>query len=332
MTLAVGLSPQVVRYDLAILSESLGISFAVMAVAASLTVARSRTATTSLVWIISVLLCVMTRPTHLVIIAVAGIAMLTLSVFRRQPFIRPATIFMTILALWGGIQLTGNAATSTLNFYTVLAEQVIPHDNTYNWFVANGMPDISGIREVSGYDFAGDLPADLADLVALPSGQQPPALMRAGGITFANWVINDGWNTYTKYLMAHKSDTWQRVSHFAQYTLGPSNDDFLPLENRSSFPRGLFGPWLPWGIVASIGLATSAIIRRRQEFYALSIISVCIFMIYVATVLTSGIEHQRHAVTIAVMVRVIALAAVALVIQKSGRPTAPVSPDAEASR
>lgn len=313
LTLAVGLSPQVVRYDLAILSESLGISFAVMTMAASLTVIHTRTFVTQLLWAIVTTLCVMTRPTHLIIVAVLLISMLVLSALRRQPLIRPATLVMVTVALWGGIQLSGNSPTSTLNFYTVLAERVMPDDDRYAWFIANGMPDIPGARDVSGYDFAGDLPTDVSKIVTLPVGQQPPSLMRAGGTELATWVVADGWNTYTQYLGSHKAETWQRIKHFARYTLGPTNDDFLPLENRQSFPRQLFGAWMPWGVAGTLAIIGASVIARRQkQLYVVVLAGASTFLVYSATVLTSGIEHQRHAVTAAVMVRVVALAAIAV--------------------
>jgi len=312
LTLAVGLSPQVVRYDLAILSESLGISFAVMTMAASLTVLRSRSFVSQLLWVTVMTLCVMTRPTHLIVVAVLVVSMLMLSALRRQPLIRPATLVMLTVALWGGIQLSGNSPTSTLNFYTVLAERVMPDDDRYAWFVANGMPDIPGARDVSGYDFAGEIPTDVAKIVSLPVGQQPPALMRAGGTELATWAVADGWSTYTQYLGSHKAETWQRVRHFARYTLGPTNDDFLPLENRQSFPRELFGAWMPWGIVGTLTVIGAGLIsRRQQQLYVVLLAGTSTFLVYSATVLTSGIEHQRHAVTAAVMVRVVALAAIA---------------------
>lgn len=322
LTLAVGLSPQVVRYDLAILSESLGISFAVMTMAASLTIVRTRTFVTQLLWVTVMTLCVMTRPTHLIVVAVLLISMLMLSALRRQPLIRPATLVMLTVALWGGIQLSGNSPTGTLNFYTVLAERVMPDDDRYAWFVANGMPDIPGVREVSGYDFAGDLPTEVATIVALPVGQQPPSLMRAGGIELATWVVADGWNTYTQYLGSHKAETWQRIKHFARYTLGPTNDDFLPLANRQSFPRQLFGAWMPWGVAGTLAIIGASVIsRRQQQLYVVVLASASTFLVYSATVLTSGIEHQRHAVTAAVMIRVVALAAIA--VATSGHRTRP---------
>lgn len=327
-TLAVGLSPQVVRYDLAILSESLGISFAVMTVAASLTVIRTRTFMTQLAWITSMTLCVMTRPTHLIVVAVILASMLLLSAVRRQPVIRPATLAMLFLALWGGIQLSGNSPTSTLNFYTVLAERIMPDDDRYAWFITNGMPDIPGVRDVSGYDFAGDLPPDVATLVSLPVGQQPPALMRAGGAELATWAIEDGWNTYTQYLGSHKTETWQRIKHFARYTLSPANDDFLPLENRQAFPRQLFGSWMPWGIAGVTALiGASFIARRQQHLYVIVIAGVSVFLVYTATILTSGIEHQRHTVTAAVMIRVVALAAIAAATSRRSASATPALPD-----
>jgi hypothetical protein len=239
---------------------------------------------------------------------------------------------MLTLALWGGIQLSGNSPTSSLNFYTVLSERVMPDDDRYAWFVANGMPDIPGVRDTSGYDFAGDLPVDVAEIVRLPIGQQPPALMRAGGTQLAQWVVANGWNTYTEYLGSHKAETWQRVKDFARYTLGPTNDDFLPLDNRQSFPRQLFGSWLPWGIIGLLAFVTASLATRRpQQIYVLGVVAVSTFLVYAATVLTSGIEHQRHAVTAAVMVRVIALAGIAMALPSKRATALPVLPADEPS-
>jgi predicted ribosome-associated RNA-binding protein Tma20 len=63
------------------------------------------------------------------------------------------------------------------------------------------------------------------------------------------------------------------------------------------------------GALAMIG--ASVISRRQQQLYVVVLAGASTFLVYSATVLTSGIEHQRHAVTAAVMVRVVALAAIA---------------------
>ena len=63
--LLLGVSPQVVRYDLALLSESLGISFFVLIIAASLNMRKNANPLSISVWLASVTLCAYTRPVHL---------------------------------------------------------------------------------------------------------------------------------------------------------------------------------------------------------------------------------------------------------------------------
>lgn len=327
--LLVGLSPQVIRYDLAILSESLGISLAVMAVTATVSLTRSRSNGMRIIWSATMTTCAMTRPVHLIVLfACAAWCLLRFLRSSRIPSAIPV-LTLGVLSIWGLMLLHGNRSTSMLNMYTVLAERVVPNDARYAWFTTHGMPDIPGVRESEGYDFAGDLPPDVASIVSLPTGQAPPALIRAGGVPLATWVRDHGWPSYARYVLTHPSDSWNRLTDLASPTLSPRNDDFLPLQSRTIIPRTLFGDWRIWTLA---GFAAIAFSLLRSANPALSTATMVMygltFTVHAAALFTSGIEHPRHSVTVAVMLRVLPLVAVSM-IAPARRLTTPGGSDDE---
>ena len=307
--LLLGLSPQAVRYDLAILSESLGISFMVFAVAASINVQRSRTTLSIAVWLLAVSLCALTRPVQLLILLIVLAVPTYRFLHSKGRRISASTIALLLVFLAGVMQLRENSNTSALNLYTVLQERVLPNDALFTWFSKNGMPVTEGMRDALGYDYAADFPKEISDIVVLPVGQQPPSLMRAGGAKLARWVRDDGWTTYAKYVATHPDDSLSRLTSLTNKTLSPLNDDFLPLDNGPMIPRVLFGSWELWSLVA-VGASTIIFLKNRKEFTVIGGLIVATVSVYALSMLTSGIEHPRHAVTSAVAVRLIALVAV----------------------
>lgn len=311
--LIVGLTPQVIRYDLVILSESLGISFAAMAVAATVSLMRSSTNAARIIWCVSMTLCAMTRPVNLVVLfACAGWCVIRFIKSSRLTLAVPTAV-LGLLAVWGIVLLQGNNSTSMLNLYTVLAERVVPDDGRYAWFVAHGMPDVVGLRQSDGYDFGGPFEPALADVVTMPTGQVPPAIIRAGGVPLATWVRDHGWRTYARYVLLHPADSWSRVSRLASPTLSPRNDDFLPVDSRSIVPRAVFGDWRAWTLVGLAAMAIALLRSRSMSMVkAMSAMYALVAIVYVAGLFTSGIEHARHSVTVAVLLRVLPLVALAV--------------------
>lgn len=326
-----GLTPQVIRYDVAILSESLGISFAVGALAASLSVYESPTQRRCVIWVTAIALCAMTRPAHLIVLAVAFLSYLISPViterrlfstqYLARRIVSPISLSLIALGIFGVVQLQSNNSTSLLNFYTVLSERVITNDDRYNWFVTHGMPDIEGAREALGYDYREQLPDDVANIVQLPIGQQPPTLMRVGGTSLAQWAQAQGWSTYVRYVITHPVDTSERLSALLNETLNPSNPSFFPLENGPMLPWWLFSPWQLWFILAIAGISMLVAYRQRQLTALFLVISSIVVLVYATTTLTSGIEHQRHGVTVAVVLRLLGIVAplVALSQEKQRR-------------
>lgn len=313
VVLVVGLTPQVIRYDLAILGESLGSTALVALVAASVHLARGTAG--ALPWFAALVSFGLVRPTHLVVLLPVA-AWFCVSASRSKGARHlGAAVLLGAASVWGIVLARGNDATSRLNIYTVIANDVIVDDDTLSWWVERGMPAPQGLREAVGYDFAGDLPVDLAAIVDLPTGQQPPAVVRAGGVELAEWVRADGLVTQARWIVSRPVDTWERVAARARQTLSPPNDDFLPLETRNLAPRVLFGDWRPWGVAWAAGvLAGFVSARRRAEGRMLALAGIALCALYVVTVTFSGIEHQRHAATVAVGVRVLGLVGLAMLV------------------
>lgn len=313
--LLLGLSPQVVRYDLAILSESLGISFMVLAIAASINRHRSHSPLSTGIWVLAVSLCALTRPAQVFILLIV----LVMPMYRwgksrgRQITASSAALLFVLLA--GFLQLKQNSNTSALNLYTVLQDRVLTNDARFKWFTQRGMPVTEDMRDALGYDFAADLPAPVSSIIDLPVGQQPPALMRVGGPKLARWIRDDGWTTYAKYVATHPNDSLSRLTSLTNKTLSPPNDDFLPLDNGPMIPRVLFGSWELWSLLG-IGSLIVIFLKARTDFLMVTGVIVSTASVYALSMLTSGIEHPRHAVTSAAALRLIALIAVLLALPR----------------
>jgi hypothetical protein len=304
---AFGLTPQIVRFDLAILSESIGLSLLVIFIATSLQFLTNPSRFNLGLWVVALTCFSMTRTSQLIVLFSITAFVLLRLIQKRS---RSSLIFascLTIISLWGALQLHNNRSMSELNFYTVLQERVIEDDKRFDWFVAEGMPFTNDLRQPLAYDNLSDLPGELLDYIQLPIAQLPPTLMRLGGLPLAEWVRNDGWTTYARYLVTHPSDTWSRLSTLSGPTLNPLDRDLLPIDSRSTFLKIGFLPW-QWWLIGGF-LAALLHIRFGQRFYSRFFIwsMLSAFVWYSGVVLTSGIEHPRHAITVSVAIRLVSL-------------------------
>lgn len=308
-----GLTPQVIHFDSAILSESLGISFAVGAVAATLHVSRSASRLPRVLWLVLVVFTAFTRPTHLVIVFTCAGYFLLKYLFSRDQRTRTWALLFVALSLWGLMQLRGNELASTVNFYTVLQRRICTNNDAYNWFVAHGMPVVEGLREVRGYGRASQLDDNVREIVQLPVLQMPPMSMIVGGVELARWVRDHGWSTYTQYIAVHPSHAINVLRSKASKTLSPSNESFLPTHTRTLIPHGLFDPWWAWLLIAATTLTIAWLSRAKiQMVLAATYIGVLTVLVSAISMLASAIEYERHGVTGAVMLRVLALVSLAL--------------------
>ncbi len=316
-TTLLGVTPQVIRYDVTILSESLSISFAVFACAATVHYTTSPSPRTRALWLAGITLCTLSRPTH-IFLALACVLPFAFTFLRsRGRKIAPIGLFFVALLAFATLQIRNSSPMANLNMYTVLSSRVLSDDSRFSWFVANGFPATQEMRSATGYDYAEDLPPDVKAIVNLPTGQQPPALMRAGGVPVAEWVADSGLRTLTKYLVTHPSDTLTHAHSLMSPTLNPPNDDFLPLTNGPMLSRSLFFTWQAWMLLYCVG-TTLLLLRQRTRRVGFAMITAFLVTaaVYLATVHTSGIEHPRHASTVAIVVRVLGLTSMALALQR----------------
>lgn len=316
--LLIGVSPQVVRYDLALLSESLGISFFVLAIATSLHLRKNTNSFSVIIWLVSLTLCVYTRPVHLWVLVIVLLHPIVTFIARRGRTISLTTVTLLILSGGAFLQLRANSSTSALNFYTVLQERVITDDSRFDWFTQQGMPVSTGMRDATGYDFTDQFPSEVAAIIPLPEGQVPPTLMRVGGVPLAQWVQENGWKTYAYYVLTHPADTLSRLTSLTNATLSPPNDDFLPLENGPMIPRVLFGSWELWSLL-TVGALVVVFLKSRKDFSYLASLCITLIAVYATSLLTSGIEHPRHSVTSAVALRLIAIVALVFALPRATR-------------
>ena len=327
-TVVIGLTPQVIRFDQAILAESLTITAGVALVAATLRVAASgRALTASAGWVAAFVLFVTVRPHHLVFLFAAAAAVAARAVAgRRLPRVLGAVLILA--SVLGVQQLRSNTPTSVLNMYTVLVEQVVTDPVATEWFVENGMPRFAVTENISAYDTPEMLAPEMLAYLDLPEGQMPPRLMRIGGMELARWVHEDGWSTYARWLVTHPSGTWTRLVDLAGPTMDVADDGFLPLGTRTVVPRVFFVPTVVCMLVTLFGLVPAALGGRRRTALAIVAALAGALTLYAVAMLTSGIEHPRHAAVAAVLVRVTALAGAAqfLAVRVRTDATSPASP------
>ncbi len=308
----IGLTPQVTHFDLAILSESLGISFAVASVAATLHLVHSRSRWATGLWLLFTTLMVFTRPTHLVVLFACAIYCIAAYVLSRRHKRKISAFLLSVLSLWGFMQLSGNESQSTLNFYTVLQRRILSDDSSYSWFIKNGMPDIVGIRDVRGYGTAAQLDPAIREIVQLPTKQTPPMSMVVGGIPLAEWVDANGWQTYVRYLLTHPSNVRSIIEKRTPQSLSASDETFLPTKSHPYVPRQIFNPWWAWSVILFSSLVITWLSRARVAVArALTVSTVLASVVFLISMLMSAIEYERHSVTAAVMLRVLALASFA---------------------
>ena len=317
--LLVGLTPQVIRYDLAMLSESLGISLAVFAVAATIHMQRNKSRTLRVAWFVSIVLVGFTRPMHLVLIfLLAGyyVGTYLLSGRRRR---KAAAITFGILSVWAVMQLRGNQSESTLNFYTVLQRRICADTQQHAWFVAHGMPDVSGLCDARGYAYAFEMKNTVGEILQLPQGQQPLKSMVVGDVEMATWVRHHGWSTYTQFVISHPHVVFSVLRHHVSDTLDPPSQRFLPTDSRTLLPHQVLNPWWLWATVAVLGLGVTLFTHRdRGLIRTLGACTALVFIVYVGSLLASAVEPERHAATSAVMLRVLTLSFLAAATRTKG--------------
>lgn len=309
-----GATPQVTRFDNAILSESLTISVSVMLVAALLRIRGSRRTdriVLALVWFVFVMI----RPDHLVLGIVSGLLAFTVSVFRRFRF-----TLVAVIAMYTGLaclqQYRELTTTRDINMYTVMFNRIMADSETYRWFVEHGMPNVPGIRYVMGYDMAIAVPSEIRNIIHIPDEQDVPAIIRVGGVELARWVHTDGQGTYARWVLTHPDQNIEYLRYWADATLSPRSWGFLPTPHRNLTPAWLFGRWEWWAAASASALLSLLAMRRTREAQATCALALGTAFLYCTAILASAAEQQRHVATVAVLVRLVPLCAVSMALAR----------------
>lgn len=310
--LLLGATPQVARWDLTILSESVGLSIAVAAFACWTHAMRTQSIVAWAAASGMTVLFGMTRTAQVpIMILVALIAVVAAYVTRLRTAVTVSAAIFAAGCVAALIMLSNNSAVSTLNFYTVLTERVVADPEARAWFTDIGMPWNDTYVDARSYVYRDDLSPELLEYLDLPVDQSPPELMLAGDIELAQWVRHDGWRTYGLYLATHLDDTITSATVRMDPLLDPTDATLLPLEPRIIVPRSMFGLWAGW--LGAALLAITATIRRHRFDWRLAVpctALVCAVPWFYINVYASGIEHPRHAITLAVILRIASLTAV----------------------
>lgn len=306
--LVVASAPQITRFDLAILSESLGISFLVLAIGSVLLLLRRQSAGTASLAVVSIGLFAMTRPPQFLALIAASAIAVVIAVRTRTRLATVTAASFLVLSSWGAVQLHNNEPMSTLVFYAVLADHVVPSQSATDWFASNGMPATPVIRASHAYVYPRDLSPELVREVALPKGQMPPALMKAGGLELASWVKAHGWSTYARFVAEHPAETWRLIDKKWDEMLNPADSQLLPVSPRTVVPGFVFGNVLWWSIAAVlVAIVLAVVCGLTRPLISLGAMAAGSFLWFTAIVHTSGIEHGRHAITVAVAIRLLAV-------------------------
>ncbi|MEY3690916.1 MAG: hypothetical protein RJB57_571, partial [Actinomycetota bacterium] len=202
----------------------------------------------------------------------------------------------------------------------VLSERVITDDARFAWFVGHGMPDVPGMRGAGGYDYVEQVPPDLLQRAGFPEGQAPPSMLRVGGLPLLEWVQDHGWRTYARWVITNPGDTRNRLVELAGPTLRPPNDDFLPLDTRTTLPRELFPPWKLSLVLCGGAIVLGFVTSRRREAGIVALLLGASTVLYATAVMGSGIEHPRHVAVSAVVLAVSGLVALSTVLPRRVAP------------
>ena len=141
--------------------------------------------------------------------------------------------------------------------------------------------------------------------------------MIAGGIEFAKWVRHHGWSTYAKFLATHPNDAIKIATDQNYYALNPGPIDLLPTDATLVVPDWIFGGWQWFALPALTLVAVLAYFRRldRVLIKLLCALSLCIPWFFIV-VHAAGMEHPRHALGVAVTVRLIGLTLIVYAIER----------------
>ena len=312
--LLVGASPQVTRWDLALLSESLALSLTAAVIATWLMFAVKHTRGWGTAARVMTALWAFTREPHLALLPVI-LVLLALSLAWPNGRRTRALLLLTLVPIcaWGAATMTHSSAMTDYNVYLLLQERVFPNHRRVEWFVRNGhMPTSKAILTSRGFVSRSDLSRQLLHQAEIPVGIDPPTVVERGGDVFVHWVHEHGAATYLDYLTHHPGFAFTRPWEDVDTMLAP--------RLHAISPHVRADPVLSEGVTAAlfqnmdryfdalvVGLMLTLVAWRRPRLgvsmVGLSVLASSGVLLYIAWH-GAAIELSRHAIVASVASRI----------------------------
>ena len=354
LVLLISCSWGVISWDLAILSESLALSLAVLMVAAWIGHLGRPSWVTATAVVVTSALFLFTRVHHAPVIAAVAVAALVLAAGRSRPAAPPRAVrvataaSLTVLAAWGlalvGPQDQGYAARDRLEtslfaetFALNLRFHILADEPTTAWFLEHGMPRPVALEPYVRHDGIHE-----------DAWETWPAFFDAfrRDRALVDWVEEHGRRTFTTYTIERSPDLARRFAGDLPALLVPAASSLGYAWPEPILPGPVAAVVAPQAGDATIApvplvlagcVATVAIRRRLPPNRPLAVVGAVAAAVSVPALflswLGSPVEHTRHAVPFTVVLLVglvlVLLAALDRAPGRSPRPAAHGSDPAE---
>jgi hypothetical protein len=325
VVLGIGCTTPVLNWDRAILSESLAISFMVLALAGWVRFLRKPTVVNSLAVVVSSGLWMFTK---LGLFPIVGIAALIIGVSARRSAQRQLRIAVVVglvcACVWVAattsatdkayIAVDGRSTSQFANLFAMrLRFSILSDPDQLAWYRAHGMPDPSGLQPYARASPSDDGYATWPSFLTAFAARSD----------LATWVEDNGRGVFTRYVLTHPGQVTADYIHDLPYMVAPPRielvyatgvRDVLPsgvqsllFETTSSqvpTPAG-FGDV---GLLFAAFVVVAIVARRRavdRILLTIAIAGVLLGLLGTAlSWLASPAEIARHAVPEAVLIRV----------------------------
>jgi hypothetical protein len=302
--LCLGLTLPVTRFDNALLSESLSMSVAVVLTALLVRLAcRPSTRLAVAVFVVAAIWSLI-RQNNAQLVLVAALAVLVLGLRgRHRRMAALLAVGFVLLALLGVLLASSNNQIEQYNTAQILDRRIV-HDPERNaWFRAHGMPNA---------DKAFERQRELS-----PDGNIDNAIALQYDSVFGAWLLDDGPQTYFRYLLTHpgfvvstpftddeayQGYLWGITAYGSSRRVLPEVVDtiFWPQTDRE---RTLFEFYVALALVAVAARAFVDRRARRPAIAGFAVLAVSMVNIVLVTHL-AGLEYARLVLTTAVVGRV----------------------------
>jgi hypothetical protein len=319
--LLIGISPEVTRWDLALLSESVAVSLTVAAIACWIVFAKHATTARMLaVWVVT-LLWAFTRSAHLlllpVLLALLAVSLLWRSNRRSRGLLLLALVPVTV---WGLICVRNDPGVTESNLYLMLEIRVFGNADSTRYFAQHGMPVNAAMLRHRGIVPRSKVPPDLVRYARVPPGFAVPEAIVTGGRPLIRWMRKEGAITYLKWLASQPGEVVAAPLKRLDILVTPKLEYMTPpTRSRAVLPRFATRPlfenralYLVSLSAALLGAIAAVVFKLRSRPLAVAwcIIGLSFALVYIVF-FGSPVETARHAIVASVAGRVGILLALA---------------------